>query len=254
MNKMAADNIELDDMASRHGDAHSAPGHSIARMREEGGALAPIDCERKRLIHREDSVRQHSDAFRGIRTRLLEMAGENNFVTLVVAVSPRSGSSFVARNLATAFAFDESKTSLLVDCNLRYPNQHKAFGIEPRSGGLIDFLEHPSRGIASIMYPTGVPRLRLIPSGKSRENSGEYFSSFRMRAVLDSLRCRYPDRYLFLDGPPIKGSPDARILSDLADFVVIVAGYGRDTPAAINQAIANFDPAKLAGVVFNQSP
>ena len=74
------------------------------------------------------------------------------------------------------------------------------------------------------------------------------------RQVLDSLRCHYPDRYLFLDGPPVKGAPDARILSDLADFVVLVAGYGRDTPAAINQAVANFDPAKLAGVVFNESP
>jgi hypothetical protein len=36
--------------------------------------------------------------------------------------------------------------------------------------------------------------------------------------------------------------------------VVLVAGYGRDTPASISQAVANFDPAKLAGVVFNQSP
>ncbi len=49
------------------------------------------------------------------------------------------------------------------------------------------------------------------------------------------------------------GSPDARILSDLADFVVVVAGYGRDTPTAINQAVANFEPSKLAGVVFNQT-
>ena len=74
------------------------------------------------------------------------------------------------------FDVDESKTSLLVDCNLRYPNQHKAFGVEPRTGGLIDFLEHPSRGIASIMYHTGVPRLRLIPAGRSRENSEPVYS------------------------------------------------------------------------------
>jgi len=191
MNKLASDNTDFSDMLAEHqgeghhGEGHATPSHSIARMREEAGALAPIDCERKRLIHREESVRQQSDAFRGIRTRLLEMAGETNFITLVVAVSPRSGGSFVTRNLAAAFAFDEAKTSLLMDCNLRYPNQHKALGIEPRTGGLIDFLEHPSRGIASIMYHTGVPRLRLIPAGKSRENSGEYFSSFRMRAVLD---------------------------------------------------------------------
>jgi Mrp family chromosome partitioning ATPase len=159
----------------------------------------------------------------------------------------------VARNLAAAFAFDEAKTSLLLDCNLRYPSQHKALDVDPVKGGLIDFLEHPIRGIKSIIYHTGIPRMRLVPAGTSRENSGEFFSSFRMRSALDSLRFRYADRYLFLDGPAVKGSPDARILSDLADFVVVVAGYGRDTPTAINQAVANFEPSKLAGVVFNQT-
>lgn len=230
----------------------ATPGHSIARM-SESGMLVPQQLERRRLIHREASIRPHSDAFREIRTRLLGMAGAQNVITLVVAVSPRSGGSFVARNLATAFAFDEAKTSLLIDCNLRYPEQHKALDVDPANGGLIDFLEQPSSGIRPKIYPTGIARLRLIPAGKARENGGEYFSSFRMRAVLDSLRCRYPDRYIILDGPAIKGSPDARILSDLADFVVVVAGYGRDTPAAISQAVAHFEPEKFAGVVFNKA-
>jgi Mrp family chromosome partitioning ATPase len=229
-------------------------GHSIARMVEPGGTLAPLQLEERRLIHREESVRLQSDAFRNIRTRLLGLAGEGNFVTLVVPVSPRSGGSFVARNLAAAFAFDEARTSLLLDCNLRYPEQHRALGVEVGHGGLIDYLEHPSLGIERILYHTGIPRLRLIPAGKSRENSSEYFSSSRMRTVLDSLRSRYNDRYVFLDGPAIKGSPDARILADLADFVVVVAGYGRDTPGAISTAVANFEPGKLAGVVFNQAP
>lgn len=240
--------------AARNLQRHAAPGHSIARMNEGAGELVPLQLEERRLIHREESVRRQSDAFREIRTRLLGIAGQQNFVTLVVSVSPRSGGSFVTRNLAAAFAFDESKTSLLIDCNLRYPSQHKALNVEPLAGGLIDFLEQPALGIEPVLYRTGIPRLRLIPAGRARENSGEYFSSFRMSTMLDSLRCRYPDRYLFLDGPAIKGSPDARILSDLADFVVVVAGYGRDTPAAINQAVTNFDPEKMAGVVFNHLP
>jgi len=226
--------------------------HSIALMAEPG-QLAPQQLGERRLIHREASVRKQSDAFREIRTRLLDLAGNHNFVTLLVSVSPRSGSSFVARNLAAAFAFDESKTSLLIDCNLRYPEQHKALGVDANQGGLIDFLENTSPSIKPVIYHTGIPRVRLIPAGQARENTAEYFSSFRMRGMVDSLRCRYPDRYIFLDGPTIKGSPDARILSELADFVVVVAGYGRDTPKAINQAVANFDPQKLAGVVLNHS-
>lgn len=245
---------EVLESAARNLEKRPTPGHSIARMNDGVGGMVPLQLEERRLIHREESVRHQSDAFREIRTRLLGIAGQQNFVTLVVSVSPRSGGSFVTRNLAAAFAFDEAKTSLLIDCNLRYPNQHKALGIEPRTGGLIDFLEQPSLGIEPVLYRTGIPRLRLIPAGKARENSSEYFSSFRMGTMLDSLRCRYPDRYLFLDGPAIKGSPDARILSDLADFIVVVAGYGRDTPTAISQAVTNFDPEKMAGVVFNHLP
>ncbi|TBR36141.1 MULTISPECIES: polysaccharide biosynthesis protein [Dyella] len=240
--------------AARNLEKRPTAGHSIARMQENVGLLAPRQLEERRLIHRDASVRPHSDAFREIRTRLLGLGGTQNFVTLVVSVSPRSGCSFVARNLAAAFAFDEAKTSLLIDCNLRYPNQHRALGVDPTAGGLVDLLEHPVLGMERIVYHTGIPHLRLIPAGRVHENSGEYFSSFRMSAVLDQLRTRYTDRYLFLDGPAIKGSPDARILSDLADFVVVVAGYGRDTPAAISQAVTHFDPAKMAGVVFNHVP
>ena len=228
----------------------NAASRSIARMAEPR-ALAPRQLDERRLIHRDDSARPQADAFREIRTRLLALGGDQNFVTMVAPVSSGSGGSFVARNLAAAFAFDEAKTALLVDCNPRHAAQHKALGVDT-GPGLIDYLERPALGIEPIIYRTGIPRLRLIPAGKTREISGEYFSSFRMRAVLDSLRCRYPDRYLFLDGPAIKGSPDARILSELADFVVLVAGYGRDTPTAIAQAAAAFDPNRFAGVVFNQ--
>ncbi len=227
--------------------------NSITQMTETT-ALSANELESRRLIYRGESVRHHTDVFREIRTRLLEKAGTRNFSTLVISVSPQSGGSFVARNLAIAFALDEAKSSLLVDCNLRHPAQHTALGVDPSQGGLSDFLDHPAMGVAAVLYKTGINRLRLLPAGNMRENRSEYFTSFRMRGMLDALRSRYSDRYIFLDGPAIKGSPDARILSELADYVIIVAGYGRDTPKAIGQAVASFEPNKLAGVVFNHAP
>ncbi len=242
----------LDSTAGDLGGRSSA-SRSIARITEPR-ALSTRTLAQRKLIHYDDSGRRYADAFREIRTRLLALSEGQNFVTLLTSVSPRSGTSFVARNLAAAFALDDAKTALLIDCDLRHPAQHGAFAVDPVGGGLIDYLEHPAIGIEKILYHTGIPRLRLIPSGTRREIGGEYFSSFRMRATLDSLRSRYPDRYLFLDGPTVKDSPDARILADLADFVVLVVGDGRDTPAAISKAVASFDPNKLAGLVFNQIP
>ncbi len=226
---------------------------SIARI-VEPHALSTRTLGERRLIHQDDSSRVYADAFREIRTRLLALGGTDNFVTMIAPISHGSGGSFVARNLAAAFAFDEAKTALLIDCDMRHATQHTALGVNPTEGGLIDYLEHPALGVEKILYHTGIPRLRLIPVGKRREMSAEYFSSFRMRAVLDSLRSRYADRYLFIDGPAVKGAPDARILADLADFVVLVVGYGRDTPSTINKALANFEPNKIAGVVFNRAP
>ncbi len=223
---------------------------SIARMAETT-ALTPAQMQDRAIIHRSDVARREVDAFRELRTRLLAVA-DGNFVTLVAPVSRGSGGSFVARNLAAALAFDDAKSALLVDCDLRHPTQHATMRIDPVNGGLIEYLEDPEGDIADMLYDTGVPRLRLLPAGSTREAGAEYFSSFRMRLLLDSLRSRYPDRYLFLDSPPVRGAPDARILADLADVVVLVAGYGRDTPAAIAQAAASFDSNKFAGVVFNE--
>ena len=217
-------------------------------------ALSTRQLEDRRLIHRDESMREQADAFRELRTRLLALGGDRNFVTLVAPVRYGCGGSFVARNLAAAFAFDETKNALLIDCDARHPAQSAALRIDMSGGGLMEYLENPESDLASAIYPTGLLRLQVVPVGHTRETSGEAFSSFRMRAMIDSLRSRHPDRYLILDAPPVEGAPDARILSDLADMVVIVAGYGRVTPEAIDKAVAVFPAGKVAGVVFNERP
>ena len=236
---------------------HSADAHAESRaigLRTEPQALSIAQLESRKLIHRDDSARRYADVFRELRTRLLALGGGQNFVTMVTAASPQSGASFVARNLAAAFAFGESMSALLVDCNLRNPSQARALDVETTGGGLIDYLDDSTRTIEDVICRTGIPRLQLLGAGRSIELHGEHFSSLRMRTMIDSLRGRYHDRYLILDAPAVKNSPDARILSDLADFVVVVAGYGRDTPSAIAEAAGSFDPQKLAGVVFNHIP
>lgn len=227
-----------------------APGseHALTRTLRQGTAQGPIAHAGARATTAPD------DVFRGMRTRLLALAGARNFVTLVVAVSPRSGGSFVARNLAEAFAFDASRSVLLMDCNLHHPAQQAALGVDGAHGGLIDYLEHAGSTPQQIQYRTRVPRLSLIPAGTPRAASAELLSAPRMRGLVDGLRAQSADRYLILDGPALNGSPDALLLSELADYVVIVAAFGRDTAAAINQAVAGLDPKKVAGVTFNYPP
>ena len=234
-------------------DVARRAGNSLSLL-DEPRMLSTRELEDRGLIHRNDAVREQADAFRELRTRLLALGGDRNFATLVAPISHGCGGSFVARNLATAFAFDDTKSALLIDCDALHPSQHTALRVDVNNGGLMDYLEDTTLDVARILYHSGIPRLRLIPSGSLRETTGESFSSLRMRTLVDSLRSRYPDRYLILDSPSVLGSPDARILSELADMVVLVAGYGKVTPESVEKAVASFPADKVAGVVFNHLP
>ena len=247
----AAMEVEAERVDAQRDDAHE-PDLRPAITRTSGvELLTPTQLEDRAIIHRGGVSRPEVDAFRELRTRLLA-AVEGSFVALVAPVSTGSGGSFVARNLATAMAFDETKSALLVDCDVRHPSQARTMKLDVDNGGLVEYLENPDADLSDVIYETGVNGLRLIPAGTTREVGAEYFSSVRMRLLLDSIRSRHPNCYVFLDGPPVRGTPDARILADIADVVILVSGYGRDTASSIAQAAANFDPAKFAGVVFNE--
>lgn len=239
---------QFDDSRSNGGPRTG--GRSIARV-EQTTTLTTTQLQERAIIYRSEAAHPEVDAFRELRTRLLA-AGTGNFITLVAPVSAGSGGSFVARNLAAAFAFDATKSALLVDCDLRHPSQHRSIQVESTRGGLVDYLNDEDADADAVIYDTGVARLSLLPVGRGDEVGAEYFSSQRMQLLLDSLRMDRPDRYIVLDAPPVRGTPDARILANLADLVVLVAGYGCDTPESIAEAASNFDPRVFAGVVFNE--
>ncbi len=224
----------------------------IAEMRESR-MLTPAELNEKRLIYPEMPNREAANAFREIRRKVMQFHGPGNFVTMVTSVISGGGASVVALNLAAAFAFDETKTAVVIDCNLENPRLADLLGMKPDKG-LTDYLEDDTLDIADIIYPTGIPRLRLVPAGRRREASAEYFSSIRMEEFVASLKNRYPDRYLVLDAPPIGESVDANMLSDLVDCALIVAPYGGTTEEQITSAAFSIGKEKLAGLVFNEEP
>ncbi|MBR9871239.1 MAG: polysaccharide biosynthesis protein [Gammaproteobacteria bacterium] len=217
---------------------------------QEPRKLTPDDLDERRVIYPESRDRALVNRFRSLRTKLLELSGGNNFTLVVSGASPGAGTSFVALNLAAAFAFDQSKTALIIDCNLRDPSLHSTLDVMPETG-LTDFLDDPDFDIARILYPTGIPRLRLIPAGSRRETPGEFFTSFRMKQFLQAVRRRYPDRFIVLDTAPISESPDARILTELCDYAMLVVPHGKITATTAENAAMAFNPDKFVGAVIN---
>ena len=117
--------------------------------------------------------------------------------------------------------------------------------------GLTDFLDDSDYDISRILYPTGIPRLRLIPAGSRRETPAEFFTSFRMKQFLQAIRRRYPDRFIVLDTASVADSPDARILSELCDYTMLVVPHGKVTAGTVENVATAFKPEKFVGAVIN---
>ncbi len=189
--------------------------------------------------------------FRELRTRLFTHAGNKNYVCMVASVADDGGASFVSRNLAAAIALDKTKTSVIVDCNFYDPSAEELLGAEANLG-LTDYLSVRDMGVEFVVYASGVPRVRVIPTGSNIEAATERVSSSKMHMFVQELKARYADRFVVMDGPSVSEySADVRLISSLCDFVVLVIPYGKATDAQIKAAVETIGEDKIAGIVFN---
>lgn len=221
----------------------------IPNMAELGRMSVEEMAERK-IIHPGMTHKSVLNTFRELRTQLMKMADNRNMVILVTSVVSNAGTSFVATNLGAVFALDKTKTAMLIDCNLYDPTLNSLLDVEP-DYGLTDYLAEEKLDVNDIIYATGIPRLRVVPIGTHTEGGAEYFGSARMKAFIDGLKARYPDRYLIIDAPPIGMWAEARILSELSDLVVLVVPYGKVNEAQVSSAVDALGEEKLAGILFN---
>ncbi|GAB1257151.1 hypothetical protein NBRC116494_16530 [Aurantivibrio plasticivorans] len=258
----AADNLAASD--SQPVSEETSKAVSKARMKDIVSAKSQIknmshrlllseeEMAAKRLIYPRMKDKELLNIYRNLRTKLLASSASSNFTTLVTSVVSGGGSSLVSANLAATFAFDEGKTSLLIEGNVHTPSLAGLFELDNEKPGLMDCLESEELHVADILYETGVPRLRFMPSGRSQENSAEYFTSEKMKSVIGEVVERYPERYPIIDAPSINESADARILLELCDRVILVIPYGLCTTDQIKAAAQIIGKQKLAGVVLNQ--
>jgi len=232
--------------------SHRSSSNEISLM-ENGDELDNNELSELRIIFSEMTDTKIANTYRDLRTKLIQKSQGKNFITMITSCNFTEDSSLASLNIGTAFSFDESKTSLLIDCNLNNPKLDSLLSMEADKG-LIDYLENVDIPVDQIMHKTGIRRLKMIPAGSTRETATEYFTSLRMRQLMSDLLSRYTDRYIFLDTAPINDSADTKILVELCDFVILVVPYGTTTKNKIKEAADTIGKDKLLGVVFNEVP
>jgi Mrp family chromosome partitioning ATPase len=225
---------------------------SLAKM-DETYLLSPNELSDLRLISTKTADSPVGNAIRELRGKILKEFGDEGLVISVLSIERGGGSSFVALNLAAAISFDESKSSLVIDCNIDRKTSvlNRVDGYE---FGLSDYLENDEIDEADIIVPTGMKRVRYVPPGSSFGNAAEHYNSIKFQQFIDTTSSRYENRYIILDTPPILESADTSILVDLSDAAILVIPYGRISSKQFEDALNIIGKERVMGVVINDEP
>jgi len=220
------------------------------RDMQQQSQLSEQRREALKIIYPGMPDRHVLNIYRDLRNKLLRIAEYDNFVCLLSAIEPNRETSLLALNLAAVFAFDKSRSSIVIDCDTNH-NRIDELVPDADETGLIDFIENELDDVSLLIHESGIDRLRIIPSGRIIDTRTESLESMRMRDIVIELKKRYPDRYVFINAPSMQLSSEVQILSNISDQVVFELNAGEVDESQVAKAVQMIGPEKIAGIVFN---
>ena len=212
--------------------------------------LDPAVLERNRVVA-YNTASPEIEAYRVLRTRILHRArGTGGTTVMVTSAVPGEGKTVTTVNLALTFAKAFSQTALLVDADLKRQQVHQVLGFESGKG-LGDYLRDGCDVSDLIVWP-GIEKLTIISGGKRIEESSELLGSPGMRTLVEGMKSRYDDRYIFFDVPPVLAGADAISFAPLVDHILFVVQANRTSLADVRKALQLLPKEKILGLVVNR--
>ena len=169
-----------------------------AELKKEAGSNHEEEAdEDSELVLRDDPKSKVSEDFRTIRTSLYFSLNKKDSNSVLIASSvPNEGKSFIASNLAVAFAKTQKKV-LLIDCDMRLGRQHEIFNLSNAEGLSNLLAERNSKKYNSYIRKTNVKNLSVITRGVVPPNPSELLDSSIMEELLEEVKQKY--NYVILD-------------------------------------------------------
>ena len=204
--------------------------------------------ERSQLIAAGDRTAL-AEALRQVRVNLQYASIDNPPKTFVVtSCVPGEGKSFVAANLAAAFA-QAGSSVVVVDADLRRPMIATRFGV-PSGVGLTTALVKGLPLREAVQTVNGVD---VLASGSLPPNPSDLLGSEAMAELTKQLEADY-DMVIF-DTPPMLAFADAKMLAHRADAVILVTSYAK---SGIEKVVAATEQLRevggtVVGTVINRS-
>ncbi|MEL6441270.1 MAG: polysaccharide biosynthesis tyrosine autokinase [Cyanobacteria bacterium J06621_8] len=213
-----------------------------------------------RLIANQISVLPIGEAYQELQINFQLLCVQQSFNKIILVTSALSGEgkSSVAANLAAAKSQCGQKV-LLIDADLRYPTQYNLWEVS-NNVGLSHVLD---REVAISEWQNNVheivPNLDLMTSGETLKQPISLLNSPLLEEFMISAASEYD--CIILDSPPLVGLADTKILSRVADGLLLVvrpgvANYGSlsTTKKILETKDFNVLAVVANGVDFAQDP
>lgn len=206
-------------------------------------------CKDGRNGSRAKEIGPAIEAFRGLRLSVVHAYGAAGPVVFAISsAASRDGKSFVASNLALAFAQANYRT-LLIDGDTRRGTLHRVLSAA-RKPGLIDFLSGEV-SLADILQATRYRSLHFIGCGIRRPDSPELLHSTRMSDLVANVRTHFG--VIIVDTPPFGAGVDAFSLATVMGHLVMVLRSGTTNRELVQGKLDLLHrlPVRVLGAVLN---
>jgi receptor protein-tyrosine kinase len=176
------------------------------------GKAAPAQC----LVLAHQLFHPRSEQIRMLRTELLlrHEPTDNANIIAVVSPGPGEGRSQLAAELAISFA-QLGRPTLLVDADLRHPQQHVLFNADNRQG-LAQALTYEQ--MPPLQTVAGLPALYLLTAGPLPPNPLDLLSDRAFEAMANEWQQRF--QFVVLDTPPVRQYADGLAVATIVGRVL----------------------------------
>ena len=218
------------DLATQSGAPVSA---LIPAFRTQKGAVE------ERLVMIYSPTSRVAEAYRDLRTRVLQAASGHDVNTILVTSSGREDKATVAANLSAALAMSGRRV-ILVCADLRWGRTHELFGLG-NGVGLTSVLS--GRGTLEYgLRDTRVGGLQLLSSGPATPDPAAMLLSPALPRLLGQLRGRA--EFVVIDAPPVLATADTEALAELSHMILFVADAQLSTRTHVRAATHQLGTAR----------
>ncbi len=189
---------------------------------------------------------------RALLNRHRNRASPRSNLILITSALPDEGKTFTAINLAMSLAIEENMSVLLIDTEFNKPGAVAVLGFHEKLG-LLDVLDNPDIDLADVLLETNIPNLTLVPAGQPHGRSTELLAGARMAQLAAEMACRYENRFILFDCPPLLVTTEAAALTAHVGQVLFVVRAEATKEVAVRQALELIDEKPQVGLVLNRT-